>query len=294
MTKVECVLDARAGIGEGPLWCAHSQVLWWVEILERRLHRFDPASGEDQIFDTPSFIGSVALRRSGGLVAALQEGFSAFDPASGVFDLIAPHPLGEIERRFNDGVATPEGRFLATTMMAQPPFDAPDQALFALNTDLSIHPVETGLQIGNGLAFSPDGKTLYLSDSHPDRSCVWAYDWRADEGWADNRRLFFDGRGLLGHPDGAAVDADGCYWFAAAYGWSVVRLTPQGVVDRVVEVPVQKPTKVAFGGPRLDTLYITSIGTNLEPGSAARQPFAGGVFAFSPGVSGLPVAKFAG
>lgn len=296
MTAVtaDCVLDAKAGIGEGALWCADQQVLWWVEILERKLHRFDPATGRDEVFETPSFIGCAALRKGGGLMVALQEGFAAFDPATGTFEVIPGCAPGETDRRFNDGAVSPEGRFLASTMMAAPPFDEPDQDLFVLDPDHKVRRLEGGLRIGNGLAFSNDGKKVYLSDSHPSQNRIWAYDWRGDEGVAENRRVFYAGGETPGHPDGAAVDVDGGYWFAAAYGWAVVRLTPTGRVDRIIPVPVQKPTKVTFGGPRLDTLFVTSIGTNLEPGSQDRQPNAGGLFALSPGVQGRAPHVYAG
>ncbi len=290
----ECVLDARAGIGEGAMWCAKTQRLWWVEILERRLHCFDPASGTDEVYEMPSFIGCLALRQQGGLVVALQEGFGLFDPNSGTLDMVPGFAPGKSGRRFNDGAVSPEGCLLATTMMAAPPFDASEEQLVILDTDQKVRPLEHGLCIGNGLAFSPDGGTLYLSDSHPARNCIWAYDWDGNAGEAHNRRLFFDACDIAGHPDGAVVDAEGGYWFAAAYGWSIIRLTPHGRIDQIVDVPVQKPTKLTFGGPRLDTLYLTSIGTNLEPGTERRQPHAGGVFAWKPGICGTPQHLFAG
>lgn len=294
MTAVECVLDAKAGIGEGAVWSEAEQALWWVEILERKLHRFDPASGRNTTYEMPSFIGCVGLRPNGKLILALQEGFALFDPETEALQVLPGCAPGRQGRRFNDGTASPDGRFLATTMMAAPPFDSPDQELFAIDGKRAVTRIEQGLRIGNGLAFSNDGRTLYLSDSHPAGSLIWAYDWDPEDGVATNRRLFFEAKTLPGHPDGAAVDADGCYWYAAAYGWSIVRLTPEGKVDRTIPVPVQKPTKVAFGGPRLDTLFVTSIGTNLEPGSEARQPHAGGLFALDPGVRGMPASLFAG
>jgi sugar lactone lactonase YvrE len=268
-------------------------VLWWVDIEVGRLHRFDPADGADTFWQMPSMLGCVGLHGDSGVVCALQDGFYHFDPGSAerraLITAVAP---GAFASRFNDGVVSPGGRFLCTTMRAHPPFDEPDQWLAVLGRGGALAQLVDGLRIGNGLAFSPDGAVLYLSESHRLGNCIWAFDWHEDEGRVSNRRSFFAFADMPGHPDGAAVDVEGCYWTACAYGWRVLRITPAGVVDRIVPVPVEKPTKIAFGGARLDTIYLTSIGKNLAPGSAARQPHAGGVFAFHPGVTGLPAARF--
>lgn len=293
MTAVDCILDARADIGEGPVWCPRDQVLWWIDIEVGALHRFNPASGADVRWLLPSMLGCVGLHADGGVVCALQDGFFRFDPEmASHLELIAAISPRSVATRFNDGVVSPGGRFLCATMRVRPPFDTPDQQLVALGRGGALSQVADGLRVGNGLAFSPDNDVLYLSDSHPNANCIWAFEWDEAEGRASGRRRFLDFDGLPGHPDGAAVDADGCYWTACAYGWRVVRITPAGEVDRIVPVPVEKPTKVAFGGARLDTIYLTSIGRNLSPGSAARQPNAGGLFAFHPGVVGLPAARF--
>ena len=285
--EVRCVVDAHAGIGEGALWSPGEQALWWVEILEKKLHRFDPTTGIDRVFDLPGYVGCVALRERGGLMLALHLGFARFDPATAAIEILPDSAPPEPGARYNDGVVSPDGRMLATTMPIVPPFDDALYSLRMLDHDGRLRCLTSGLKIGNGLAFSPDGRTLYLSDSHPTRNCIWAFDWDADDGVAHNQRLFFDATGLPGHPDGAAIDSDGYYWYAAAYGWCLVRLTPTGEIDRIIPVPVQKPTKPAFGGARLDTLYLTSIGTNLAPGSEAHQPHAGGLLALEPGAIGL-------
>ena len=145
------------------------------------------------------------------------------------------------------------------------------------------------LVVPNGLAFSPDGRTMYLSDSHPSRQLIWAFDYDIDSGTPHNRRLFVDMNDHPGRPDGAAVDSHGCYWICAIDAGLVLRFTPQGKLDRALPVPVKKPTMCAFGGPRLDTLFVTSIrpqGIDLTD-----QPLAGGVFALNPGVQGLPETK---
>ena len=142
-----------------------------------------------------------------------------------------------------------------------------------------------GLIVPNGLAFSPDGKTLYLSDSHPDVQKIWAFDYDTDTGTPHNRRLFVDMGEHPGRPDGAAVDAEGCYWICGNDAGLIHRFTPQGKLDRSLTVPVKKPAMCAFGGADLDTLFVTSI---RPAGDLADQPLAGGVFALRPGVKGLP------
>ena len=147
----------------------------------------------------------------------------------------------------------------------------------------------------NGLAFSPDGRTMYLSDSNPSVQTIWACDYDPDTGEPSNRRVFFDARAVAGRPDGGTVDADGCYWMAGVSGWQLVRLTPRGEIDRIVEMPVERPTKPMFGGTNLDTLYVTTIGSKLTPGTETKQPQAGGLFAVRGlGITGVPQVRFAG
>ena len=151
------------------------------------------------------------------------------------------------------------------------------------------------MTVTNGLAFSPDGRTFYLADSAAPVRTIWACDYEPASGEIGERRVFVDTHGLAGRPDGGTVDADGCYWMAGIGGWQLVRFTPKGVVDMIVDLPVEKPTKPAFGGADLGTIYVTSIGSGLSEGTEARQPQAGGLFALRvPGVQGLPQPRFAG
>lgn len=290
--KVDCVLDAKATLGEGIVWDAAAGRLWWVDIAAPALHRFDPTTGGGETWQMPSAIGCVAPRASGGAIVGLESGWCAVDPATGAIDVLnadAPRGAG---MRFNDGAVDPAGRFWAGTMPKAGPADAAAGApargdLFHLDADRHCTLALDGLYIQNGLAFAPDGRTLYLSDSHPTVRTIWAFDYDRETAAIANRRVFFDTRQVDGRPDGAAIDADGCYWMAGVDGWQVVRIAPDGRIDRVVPVPVQKPTCLAFGGARLDTLYLTSMGAGLiAPGTEAQQPQAGGIFAFAAGVAG--------
>lgn len=293
MATANCVLDAKARLGEGAVWDDRDQALWWVDIEGRSLRRFDPAAGDDRGWPMPSRIGCFALRESGGFVVALEDGFHLFDPATGDLTHVHDPEPDKPGNRFNDGTTDPKGRFLAGTMPLGP--REPVAALYRLNPDLQVDVLVTGLTVTNGCAFSPDGRIFYFSDSEASVRTVWACDHDPDTGAITNRRVFFDTHGTPWRPDGGTIDADGCYWMAGVGGWQVVRITPAGKVDTVVDVPAEKPTKVAFGGRELDTLYVTTIGEGLSEGTEARQPQAGGIFACNvPGVKGLAPWRFAG
>ena len=210
--------------------------------------------------------------------------------------LLAPVAHALPGMRFNDGRCDRQGRFIAGTMFMDMGatqavgqvyrFGAAEQATAQL-TDLQLGPLLTP----NGLAFSPDGRTMYLSDSHPLSQTIWAFDYDTDTGTPHHRRVFVDMKTLPGRPDGAAMDVDGGYWICANDAGLVHRFTPDGRLDRSLAVPVKKPAMCAFGGADLDTLYVTSIrpdGVDLSD-----QPLAGGVFALRPGVKGMAEPAFA-
>jgi L-arabinonolactonase len=293
VVQFDCVLDAKAKLGESPLWCDREQVLWWADIEGRSLHRFDPATGRDLRIDLPQRIGCFALRETGGFVVALEDGFHFLDGGGGGLAPIVDPELDRPGNRFNDGATDPAGRFVAGTMPMGP--REPVGALYRLWPDRRCELLFDRLTVTNGCAFSPDGTTFYFSDSEASVRTIWACEHDVATGALSNRRVFVDTHGLAGRPDGGAVDADGCYWMAGIGGWQLVRFTPAGKVDLIVEMPVEKPTKVAFGGPALDVLYVTTIGMAPTPGTEQRQPQAGGIFAARiAGVTGLPQPRFAG
>ncbi len=293
MLQIDCVLDAKALVGEAPMWCEREQVLWWADIDGRALHRFDPATGLDRNWTLPSRLGCFAFREQGGFLVALENGFHFYDPDSGRLEAIVDPEADKPGNRFNDGTTDPAGRFVAGTMPLGP--RKPVAALYRLWPGGRCERLFDGLTVTNGCAFSPDGRTFYFSDSESSIRTIWACDYDPDDGTITNRRVFVDTHGLAGRPDGGAVDADGCYWMAGVGGWQLVRFTPKGEVDRIIDFPAEKPSKVAFGGADLDVLYVTTIGAGPTPGTEARQPHAGGLFALRvPGVRGLPPVRFAG
>lgn len=286
--QVERVLASQAALGEAAIWCAPEAALYWVDIIACELHRFEPGNGTDRRWPMPSEIGCCAPMDDGRVLVALASGFHIFDPESAALTMLARPADMPADSRFNDGTVDPAGRLIAGTMPRAGPGQTAQGRLYALQGKARIDCLERGLRTQNGLAFSPDGRTLYLSDSEPSVQAIWRYDYDPVGARCSHRTLFFDMRRASGRPDGAAMDTDGCYWSAAIDGWALLRITPDGRIDREIELPVQKPTKPAFGGPDLDTLFVTSLRVGLDEANPQHAE-AGNLFAVNAGVTGVPV-----
>jgi sugar lactone lactonase YvrE len=290
----ELILDARNATGESPVWSVRDQALYWVDIPAGRLHRWSP-DGQSRSWQAPQMLACIAAHQGGGWIAGMETGLFHLQPDDN--DQLVATLLLEVRHaqggmRFNDGRCDRQGRFWAGTMLMDMAAGAVVGAMYRYQSGQpSLESQLDGFIVPNGLGFSPDGKTLYLSDSHPDVQKIWAFDYDTDSGTPHNRRLFVDMNAHPGRPDGAAVDADGCYWICGNDAGLIHRFTPQGTLDRSLAVPVKKPTMCAFGGPDLDTLFVTSI---RPGGDIADQPLAGGVFALRPGVKGLEEPMFRG
>lgn len=286
--QVDCVVRERELLGECPLWDERTGTLWWVDILAAALKSF---KGSVTTYALPEAMGSFAFREKAGLIAAMKSGVYLFDPEKNQRREIAkPEPDLPLNR-FNDGRCDRAGRFWAGTMVADPP-RTPSGALYRVSPDGTCVRVRTGLVIPNSLAWSPDGRTMYFADSA--RDVIWRFDYDAQAGEMSNERVFFDCGANPGSPDGSCVDADGCLWNAEYGGARVVRYTPAGKIDRVIELPVRNPTCCCFGGARFDTLYITTAAQNLQKAELEQQPLAGSVLAVRPGTMGLPESRFKG
>jgi sugar lactone lactonase YvrE len=290
MTDIVCALDAKALLGEGPLWDPAAKRLYWVDIKRRLLHRFDPVSGGDESWSTPEDIGSLVVRAKGGLVVAMKSGFHFFDPAAAMFTPIVNPERDRPGNRFNDGKPDRQGRFWAGSMDDSE--KSASGGLYRLTPDLGCRRMVDGIICSNSLCWSADSRVMYYADSY--RHAIWAFDFDPGSGDVGNRRVFVEIPTADGVPDGATVDAEGGVWVAQWDGWRVTRYDPQGRIERVVRLPVQKPTCPMFGGPDLDIVYVTSASVQLTPAEIAQQPQAGGIFAFAPGVKGLPEAHFLG
>lgn len=290
----ELIVDARNGTGESPVWHPDEQALYWVDIPARQLHRWQAADGAHQVWQGDEMLACIA-RSGDGWVAGMESGiFALRAKADGSLDkrLLGGVQHAQAGMRFNDGRCDRQGRFWAGTMLLDMQQGAHVGALYRLDGEGRLHLQQDGMIVPNGLAFSPDGRRMYLSDSHPNVQKIWVFDYDIDSGTPHGKRLFVDMRGYPGRPDGAAIDQDGCYWICGNDAGQVHRFTPDGRLDRSLDVPVKKPSMCAFGGANLDTLYVTSIrptGIDLSD-----QPLAGGVFALSPGTKGLEEPAYRG
>ena len=268
-------------LGEGPVWDARDQSLYWVDIPESRVHRI-AADGSLSSWDTGQPVGAVVPRASGGLVAAVRDGFMALDPASGTLTMLAEVERDQPGNRMNDGACDRAGRFYAGTMA----FDERPGAgaLYRLDPDLRVTTLLTGVSISNGIGWSPDERLMYYIDSQVHRVDVFDYDPATGE--IDGRRPFaaVGEDGVV--PDGLTVDADGGVWVAVWGGYAVLHHDRDGQVIEAVDLPAERVSSCVFGGPDLDRLYIT---TAAGPGESA-----GALFVCEPGVTGQPSHPFRG
>lgn len=280
MKRLEVAFAEDDLLGEGPWWSVAEQVLWRVDILRNRIHRTEPTTGEGRewIFDEP--IGFVVPDEQGRVVAGIGSALRLVDLSTGEQRSIAVAEPGRTDLRFNDGKADRNGRIWAGTM---PNEDAPPGEFYRLDPAAGLVPVVGGIVCSNGLGWSPDGTTMYYTDSGP--RTIWAFDFDVETGSATNRRVFATDEGCA--PDGLTVDASGGVWSAKWGGSKVVRYEPDGTVSETVESPASQPTSCMFGGPDLDILYVTTAQVGLDAAELSATP-AGSVLAVQPGVSGLP------
>lgn len=293
MNNLEHLLAVQNILGEGPVWDAEAQVLYWVDIYGQTFYRFSPATGELRKFEVGVQVGVLAPRAAGGLVMATHRGFALWDEQSEALTSLADPEADHPETRFNDGAVDPAGRFWAGTMLeGSEDWDSAPGNLYRLDPDYTLTRMETGIAISNGIGWSPDGKTMYFTDSP--RQVIYAYDYDQATGTIANRRPFIQTPGEASVPDGLTVDSEGCIWSARWGGWRIIRYDPQGKPERTISLPVQYPTSCTFGGPALDELYITSAAVRVSADKRSEQPLAGDVFRLKPGITGLKQPRFPG
>ena len=290
-TAAECVLAARAVLGEGACWFPLEQRLYWVDILRCEVHRFDPATGLDEFRETPSHVSMVQPTTRGDLVLATRDGIARMNFTSGAFQPLCDPEADLAGNRFNDGKVDPRGRLFAGSIA----YDGSDKQanLWRIDPDLSFTKVIDCVGNSNGLGWSPDQRTFYWTDTKT--GCVFAFDYEADSGDISSRRVAVEVDRTLGRPDGLTVDAEGFLWTALWGGYGVVRWNPaNGQLVAKITCPVPCVTCPSFGGPDLDVLYFTTAQKGRSEMEPATEPEAGNVFAASPGVKGLPGFRFAG
>ncbi|MBC7768192.1 MAG: SMP-30/gluconolactonase/LRE family protein [Phycisphaerales bacterium] len=284
-----CVVHSECQLGEGPLWDADAQRLYWLDIKQRRLHWFEPASGRAEALQLDVQATALGRRAQGGLVMACAGGVGVFDVAARRFELRVRIEDDLPGNRTNDGHVGADGRFWFGTMADNG--EGRTGALYRLDPDWRCAQMESSLGIPNAIVIDASGETLYMADSAAHE--LYAYPLNARTGELGARTLLASTTPPI-TPDGAAIDAEGYIWSAQWDGWRLVRYAPSGAVDRIVAMPVSRPTSCAFGGPDLRTLYITSARVGLEAEALAGEPLAGGVFALEVETPGLSLPLFAG
>jgi L-arabinonolactonase len=289
--QIDILLDVKTTLGEGPLWDVETQRLYWIDSFDGRVFRSTADGRELRAWDVGQKIGSMCLRKDGeSAIVALQNGFHTLDLTSGELALIADPEAALPDNRLNDGKVDPRGRFLCGSMDTQEL--TASGKLYRLDPDLSLHVVDEGIICSNGPCWSPDGRTFYFCDTWT--GDIWAYDYDLETGSATNRRVFAKvDQSEGGAADGCTVDSEGCLWQALVYAGKLVRYSPDGKVDRVIEMPVKKVTCTMWGGPNLDTLYVTSMARPPLPRFPGDGQARGALFAITGlGITGLPERRF--
>jgi sugar lactone lactonase YvrE len=290
MSRPAPVAEYVAIVGESPIWSPDEQALYWIDGLRPHLMRLDHGTGAVRIRALPYRPGCIARLPDGRLLIGYKKGIGAFDFESGANTVLPAGGVDFGDVSFNDGACDRRGRFWIGTRHREA--SAPKGALYRIGTDMTTDRMMDGLIVSNGIAFSPDGGTMYHTDSRPGR--IDAYDYDQDSGTPGRRRVLLDYAGRGFRPDGCTVDAEGFLWVAEIDGARISRYTPSGALERSIPLPVRKPSSVAFGGPEMTMLYITTISFGLTPEQRAAEPWAGMLLAMETGIRGLPEPVFRG
>jgi sugar lactone lactonase YvrE len=286
--SIQCVADVHAILGEGPVWVAREDSLYWLDINGRKIFRLEE-SGEVTQWQAPIRVTCLLPRAIAGFIAGTDQGIARIRLEQGRFEIVFNPEEQLRDNRFNDGKVDRQGRFWAGTMDGRE--REASGTLYRVGSSLAWTSIDSGYKVTNGPAFSPNGAIMYHNDSA--RQVTYAFDIDR-EGNASNRRVFQHFTEGDGYPDGMTVDGEGCLWIAFWDGWCVRRFSPDGELLQTIETPVARPTSCAFGGTDLDRLYVTSASIGLDEDARAMQPNAGGLFMLLPGVRGLAEAPFAG
>lgn len=287
MTAAQRVTQTTDILGECPLWNEAEQALYWIDIRRPAIQRWHPATDALRYWPMPDLVGSIALCGTHRVLVASRS-LHYLDTRTGELTRLPGQHAENPALRFNDGKCDRQGRFWVGTMNDRT--REPVGELYRADQRGCVS-IAQGLRVPNGTCFSPDGRTMYIADS--DLQTIFSCPLDPATGEAGERREFATTM-LPAVPDGATVDAEGHLWVAEYGGWCIKRYAPDGSVDRVIDMPVQNPTSCTFGGPGLETLYITTASQRLSLDELARQPLAGALLALQPGVCGLPEPLFVG
>jgi sugar lactone lactonase YvrE len=283
MSEARSVLAVQATLGEGPVWVERDQALWFVDIKNHKVHRFDPATSDHHSYDAPGQVGWILPSDDGKFLAGLQQGVARFDPASGAFDVIATPEAAIPSNRLNDAAVDAQGRIWFGSM--DDGEGAATGRLYRFDRGVVADTGLAPVTITNGPAISPDGRTLYHTDT------LGRIIHRVpiqDDGSLGTPSVFATIEEADGWPDGAVCDADGFVWTGLWGGWRARRYAPTGDIVAEVRLPAANVTKIAFGGADLRTAYATTARKGLDADALAGQPLAGNIFAFEVDVPGMP------
>jgi len=289
--EVQHIASVNNLSGEGPLWSASDQSIYWVDITAKTFYRMDTSSGQPIKVEADFMIGVMRWCESGRLIMATRRGFVLYDLKTDLFTFLDNPIAGNPLLRFNDGATDRQGRFWAGTMLIDNSQDTKGAgSLYRLDPDGSLHEMEHDLIIPNGINWSPDQRTMYLTDSP--RRVIYAYDFDLESGNISNRRDFIRYPESSGFPDGLCLDSEGYIWGAEWGGWRVNRFDPAGNKVQEIRLPTQCVTCCTFGGSNLDELYITTAREALTQQEYEQQPWAGDLFRVKLDVKGRLEPKF--
>jgi sugar lactone lactonase YvrE len=292
MGEILVLFDDPMQLGECPLWHAGEEALYWIDIAGFAVHRLYPASGAHCAWPLPSEPGCIAHCIGGGLIVAMRSGLALLDTGNGSLMPLMDAPYDTSKMRFNDGRCDAAGRLWTGTLYE--PRDQPLGSLFCVERGV-IRNVGNPVTVSNGVAFSIDNRTLYHTDTSA--HVINAYDFDVATGHVGSGRIFKQfsmdkSRNYGGRPDGAVVDSEGAYWCAMYEGGRILRLSPSGEVLREIKLPLRCPTMIAFGGPDLRTLYVTSARHNRPEAELAQYPLSGRILALQVDVPGRLEADY--
>jgi sugar lactone lactonase YvrE len=283
-TSFEALIDFSLEIGESPVWDDRRGVVWFVDILAPTIISCDPKSRKITSFPMPAHIGSISLADDGRLIVAMRSGVHLFEPASNELQFLV-HPEPDlIMNRLNDGKVRPDGCFWVGSMHDSTP-RAPTAALYRIKPSGECQRVLDGLKVSNGLAWSPDGATMYHADTR--EKCVKAFDFDPASGALRNGRDLIALTEEQGLPDGAAIDDAGCYWSAGVTAGKLNRISSEGALIESLDLPVSAPTMPCFGGEDGRTVFVTSLASDRDG-----KTQGGTLLAFRSEVSGAPLPRF--
>ncbi|WP_116135834.1 SMP-30/gluconolactonase/LRE family protein [Trinickia diaoshuihuensis] len=282
MITPECIWPLGAELGEGPVWSKTEKAVYFVDIKRKQVHRYIAATHETMTWPAPSEACFVIPTSDETFVCGLRKGLYRFDPRTGTFDKLVDVERERTTNRLNDGFSDPRGYLWFGTMDDEE--QAPTGALYRVSDTGSVERRDDGYDIANGPAMSPDGRTLYHTDTRG--QTIYASDVDED-GQLSNKRVFVKVQGSA-YPDGMAVDAQGCVWVALFNGGAIERYSPEGKQIDTVAFPCSNVTKLVFGGDDLRTAYVTTAMKGLTAAKRERETLAGGLFMFRSPVPGLP------